>query len=122
MLITSNTIGIPPPVAAVTILAAGTSVPDLISSYIVARQGQGDMAVSSSIGSNIFDVTVGLPIPWMLFSFIHKMDNVKVGTKSLGISVMVLICMLVSVLITVMAMKWRMTRGLGGIMFILYFI
>ena len=42
-----------------TFLAAGTSVPDLLSSVIVARQGKGDMAVSSSIGSNIFDVLVG---------------------------------------------------------------
>lgn len=43
-----------------TFLAAGTSIPDLITSVIVARKGFGDMAVSSSVGSNIFDVTVGL--------------------------------------------------------------
>ncbi len=41
------------------VLAAGTSVPDLITSVLVTLQGKGDMAVSSSIGSNIFDVTVG---------------------------------------------------------------
>lgn len=40
-------------------LAAGTSVPDLLTSVIVARKGFGDMAISSSIGSNIFDITVG---------------------------------------------------------------
>jgi sodium/potassium/calcium exchanger 2 len=50
-----------------TFLAAGTSVPDLLTSVIVARQGHGDMAVSSSIGSNIFDVLVGLPLPWLAF-------------------------------------------------------
>lgn len=42
-----------------TFLAAGTSIPDLITSVIVARKGYGDMALSSSIGSNMFDVTVG---------------------------------------------------------------
>ncbi|CAG5015121.1 unnamed protein product [Parnassius apollo] len=50
---------IPPEVMGLTLLAAGTSVPDLITSVIVARKGFGDMAVSSSVGSNIFDVTVG---------------------------------------------------------------
>ena len=25
------------------------------------------MAVSSSIGSNIFDVLVGLPLPWLIY-------------------------------------------------------
>jgi hypothetical protein len=59
--------GIPDNVMGLTILAAGTSIPDLLTSVIVARQGHGDMAVSSSIGSNIFDVLVGLPVPWLLY-------------------------------------------------------
>lgn len=46
-------------VMGLTFLAAGTSIPDLITSVIVARKGHGDMALSSSIGSNMFDVTVG---------------------------------------------------------------
>ena len=61
------TLGIPDVVMGLTILAAGTSVPDMLSSVIVARRGQGDMAVSSSIGSNIFDILVGLPVPWFLY-------------------------------------------------------
>jgi Ca2+/Na+ antiporter len=66
--IIGNTIGIPSVIMGLTVLAAGTSVPDLLSSVIVARRGSGDMAVSSSIGSNIFDILVGLPIPWILYS------------------------------------------------------
>lgn len=62
-----NTLGIPMIVMGLVFLAAGTSVPDLLSSVIVARMGEGDMAVSSSLGSNIFDITVGLPVPWMLY-------------------------------------------------------
>jgi Ca2+/Na+ antiporter len=46
-------------VMGLTFLAAGTSIPDLMTSVIVARKGFGDMAVSSSVGSNIFDVCVG---------------------------------------------------------------
>jgi len=56
---------IPSSVMGVTFIAAGTSVPDLLTSVIVARQGHGDMAVSSSIGSNIFDILIGLPLPWL---------------------------------------------------------
>lgn len=63
-----NTVGIPDVVMGLTVLAAGTSVPDMLSSVIVARRGEGDMAVSSSIGSNIFDILVGLPVPWFLFT------------------------------------------------------
>merc|ERR1711907_167455 len=88
----SNSVGIPVPVAGLTILAAGTSVPDLLSSYIVARQGEGDMAVSSSIGSNIFDVLVGLPLPWLLHNLVIGVVEVK--AKSLFFSILVLLLML----------------------------
>lgn len=57
-----ETIGITEEIMGLTILAAGTSIPDLITSVIVARKGLGDMAVSSSVGSNIFDITVGYVI------------------------------------------------------------
>jgi len=74
LVVVSNTFRIPVAVSAVTLLAGGTSVPDLLSSYVVARNGEGDMAVSSSIGSNIFDVTVGLPLPWLSYIIIKGKD------------------------------------------------
>lgn len=117
--VASNTLGIPAPVAGVTLLAAGTSIPDLLSSYIVAKEGQGDMAVSSSIGSNIFDILVGLPLPWLSYSLIHSRP-IEVGTASLKLSILLLIVMLVSVIVSVMCMHWRMTKTLGYVMFGLY--
>jgi len=46
-------------ILALKLLALGTSVPDSLTSILVTLQYRGDMAVSSSIGSNIFDVTGG---------------------------------------------------------------
>merc|ERR1712217_587806 len=112
----SNTVGIPSGISGLTIVAAGTSIPDLLSSYIVAQQGKGDMAVSSSIGSNIFDVTVGLPIPWMFFSFVRGLEPIKVGADNLVLSLLILITMLAAVLGTIMVCDWKMTRLLGLIM------
>jgi Ca2+/Na+ antiporter len=48
--VVGKTVGISDAVMGLTFLAAGTSVPDLITSVLVAKQGHGDMAVSSSIG------------------------------------------------------------------------
>uniref|UniRef100_A0A4W5MYQ2 Solute carrier family 24 member 4a n=1 Tax=Hucho hucho TaxID=62062 RepID=A0A4W5MYQ2_9TELE len=59
------TLGIPDVIMGITFLAAGTSVPDCIASLIVARQGLGDMAVSNTIGSNVFDILeLGLYPQW----------------------------------------------------------
>ena len=70
--IIGHTIGIPSVIMGLTLLAAGTSVPDLLTSVIVARMGEGDMALSSSIGSNIFDILVGLPLPWICYTAWNK--------------------------------------------------
>eukprot|EP01084_Bolivina_argentea_P111266 198592_1 len=51
-------LSIPQEIMGLVFLAAGTSVPELFSCIIVAKKGQADMAVSASIGSNIFDVLV----------------------------------------------------------------
>lgn len=72
-----------------TFLAAGTSIPDLITSVIVARKGLGDMAVSSSVGSNIFDVCVGLPVPWLLYG-LAKGEPVEVSAKGMLCSISIL--------------------------------
>lgn len=114
-----TTVGIPAPVLGLTFLAAGTSVPDLLSSVIVARQGLGDMAVSSSIGSNIFDVLVGLPLPWLIYSAINGKSNF-VESDSLLFSLFLLFLMLVSVIAAIAAFGWKLSKALGGLMFALY--
>jgi K+-dependent Na+/Ca+ exchanger-like protein len=113
------TLGIPDAVMGLTFLAAGTSVPDLLSSVVVALKGEGDMAVSSSIGSNIFDVLIGLPFPWLLFNIIEK-TPVTVYASNLARSILVLIGMLVAVVTLVMLSGWKITKTLGYSMFVLY--
>ena len=61
------------------------------------------MAVSSSIGSNIFDILVGLPFPWLLYTLYKsgargKNIAVTVGAKDLDISLYILIGMLMIVI------------------------
>jgi len=122
-----KTMGIPDVVMGLTILAAGTSVPDLLSSVIVAQQGEGDMAVSSSIGSNIFDVAFGLPLPWFIFNVVSIINNcecpivVSGDTTSLLISICTLLAMVAAIIVVIMYNGWKMTHQLGAAMFILYF-
>jgi len=120
--ILGNTIGIPSVVMGYTVLAAGTSVPDLLSSVIVARMGEGDMAVSSSIGSNIFDILVGLPLPWLIFTLWPTTpDVVLIQANGIWQSILILVGMLFAIIAIVHCQGWKMTRTLGGLMFLLYF-
>lgn len=88
-----ETLGIPPYIMGLTFLAAGTSVPDLLSSVIVARRGLGDMAISSSIGSNIFDILVGLPLPWLSYCiYPDKPSTVQVNSLRLPLQNIIFEC------------------------------
>ncbi|XP_060920604.1 sodium/potassium/calcium exchanger 2-like isoform X5 [Labrus mixtus] len=105
-----------------TILAAGTSIPDLITSVIVARKGLGDMAVSSSVGSNIFDITVGLPFPWLVYNILNDFKPVQVSSNGLFCAIVLLFLMLLFVILSIAACKWRMSKFLGLLMFLLYIV
>uniref|UniRef100_A0A8B9STM8 Solute carrier family 24 member 2 n=1 Tax=Anas platyrhynchos TaxID=8839 RepID=A0A8B9STM8_ANAPL len=117
-----ETIGISEEIMGLTILAAGTSIPDLITSVIVARKGLGDMAVSSSVGSNIFDITVGLPLPWLLYAMINSFAPVTVSSNGLFCAIVLLFIMLLFVILSIALCKWRMNKILGFLMFGLYFV
>jgi len=118
--IIGDTFGIPSMIMGLTFLAAGTSVPDLLSSVIVARMGHGDMAVSSSIGSNIFDILVGLPLPWFCFALYSK-KPIKIGAEGVGIDIGILIGMIILIIATINFSGWKLTKHAGVMMFVFYF-
>ncbi|XP_058461269.1 sodium/potassium/calcium exchanger 3-like [Malaya genurostris] len=66
--VVGDTIDIPDSVMGLTFLAAGTSVPEAVSSIIVTNQGHGEMGVSNSLGSNTFDILLCLGLPWLIKS------------------------------------------------------
>ncbi|XP_041661559.1 sodium/potassium/calcium exchanger 4 isoform X1 [Cheilinus undulatus] len=115
------TLGIPDVIMGITFLAAGTSVPDCIASLIVARQGLGDMAVSNTIGSNVFDILVGLGVPWAIQTMCVSYGSVvMINSRGLVYSVVLL---LGSVALTVLGIhlnKWRLDVKLGAYVLILY--
>jgi Ca2+/Na+ antiporter len=72
-----------PVIMGILVLAIGTSVPDAIGSMIAARNGEADMAIANAVGSNVFDVLLGLGFPWFLAVIIKKkefQEMVDLGT------------------------------------------
>ena len=77
--VTGKIVGISDAVMGLTFLAAGTSVPDLITSVLVAKQGHGDMAVSSSIGETFFHLFVPEAV-----TFFSVLRHVKLKVRVSG--------------------------------------
>jgi Ca2+/Na+ antiporter len=115
--------GIPSVIMGLTFLAAGTSIPDALSSIYVAKLGHGDMAVSSSIGSNIFDILVGLPLPWLLkTAIVEPGATVNIQSKSIPIMVITLFLMVGMTVGTIHLSGFVLNPRLGKICFLLYVV
>ena len=114
-------LNINPVIIALTVLAAGTSIPDLFSSIIVAKQGRGDMAVSNAVGSNIFDILFGLGFPWLLVMLLRG-GTVTVGTESLISSVFLLFATVLSIMFILIVRKFTIGRRAGWVLIVLYLI
>ncbi|CAE7174831.1 SLC24A1 [Symbiodinium pilosum] len=119
-------IGIPTIISGLTFLAAATSIPDAVSSMAVARKGQADMAVSSSVGSNIFDILVGLPVPWMVKCGIEASNpsfkGIFIRSPFLMFYTCLLLGMVFGTVISIMLSKWKLNKFLGGCMAVLYIL
>ncbi len=106
-------------VIALTILAAGTSIPDLVSSIIVAKKGRGGMAVSNAVGSNTFDILVGLGLPWMIF-ILWRGQAVEVSVENLSASTTLLFGTVLALFSILIAQKFKIGRKIGIFLIMTY--
>lgn len=66
----ASAIGMSERVIALTVIAFGTSLPELVTSVTAARKDEQELVVGNIIGSNIFNICVVLGIPVAIFGTI----------------------------------------------------
>lgn len=69
-------IGISERIIGLTIIALGTSLPELVTSIVATRKGEYDIAIGNVVGSNIFNIGIVLGLPVAIFG------SIPVGTFS----------------------------------------
>ncbi len=78
-------LGVSEKVIGLTIVAAGTSLPELATSVVAARRKNMDIAVGNIIGSNIFNILFILPVSSMIRPpAYHPAFNMDLGLLALG--------------------------------------
>nr|XP_034309569.1 sodium/potassium/calcium exchanger 3 isoform X2 [Crassostrea gigas] len=121
--VAGDALEIPETVMGLTLLAAGTSVPDCLSSLFVARDGLGDMAVSNSIGSNVFDILMCLGFPWLLKSLaLEDGAPIKIQSEGLTYSAITLLSTVVFLLVAMFLTRWRLDKKFGVICLFVYVV
>lgn len=96
-----------------TIVALGTSLPELVTSAVAARKNEVDMALGNVIGSNIFNILFVLGVAATISPIDFIMENV--------VDIVILTAM--SLLVWIFAWtKNEIRRAEGIIMLLLYFV
>jgi K+-dependent Na+/Ca+ exchanger-like protein len=115
-------LGIPEFIVALTIIAVGTSVPDLVSSVIVAKQGRAGMAINNGIGSNIFDILIGLGLPFLLLFWFTGTQSINVSAADINLAFIFLMGSLVILLTIFLISKWQTKRSAGYLLILFYLV
>lgn len=94
-----------------TIVACGTSLPELVTSVIAARKGESDIAVGNVIGSNIFNIFMILGVSATILPM--NISNTYLYDMAILTAVMVLTYLPI-------AKTKKVTRGMGITMVLVY--
>lgn len=106
-------IGVSERLISLTVIALGTSLPELVTSVTATRKGECDIAIGNVVGSNIFNVGVVVGIPTVLFG----------GIDTINFSYVDLIVMILSsLLLFVFSIKNEKISRCNGIVFLLIFL
>lgn len=96
-----------------TIVAVGTSLPELTVSLASAFSGSADMAIGNVVGSNIFNTLFILGICALFSPVVFSRNNIRIDTP---------ICILVSLTLLVMLIGGTLSRIEGIILLLLYIV
>ena len=94
-----------------TIVALGTSLPELVTSIVAARKGEVDMALGNVVGSNIFNILFVLGIAATISPIAFTMQNTIDAAALIAMSILVLLFC---------ASKKKLLRWHGAIMLLIY--
>lgn len=112
----ASVLGISTLVVALVVVAAASSVPDLIISVKDAKKGNYNDSLSNVLGSNIFDITISAGLPLMLFLLITgtTIDFTEAGPTLLDIRIGLLI--ITAIVVGIMyffKLDWKVVIVLG---------
>jgi len=106
--------GVPSNVIGISLVAVGTSLPELVVSVVAARKGFGNIAVGNVIGSNVANIFLVLGVAGIIFPLeIIKSTLFFTAPAMIGFSILLLIFMRTG---------WKIRKGEGAALLLLYIL
>ena len=126
----SDDFNIPKIIAGMTIVVAGSLIPDLMTSIIIVKRTcLASVGICAAIASNIYVILIGLGIPWFIQSIINWVNthqiheaHVTISTTLLSISSYMMLIVICLFIIILKLFSWQINYKLSWIFLSLYVI
>lgn len=100
-------------IISLTILAIGTSLPELVTSVTAAIKGNSDIAIGNIIGSNIFNILLIIGVSALISTLVYNFTyNIQIG--------ILILAMIILALFPIIPPKNEMNRINGIIYLVMY--
>ena len=109
----ATTLGVSQRMISLTIIALGTSLPELVTSVVATRKGECDLAIGNIVGSCIFNIGIVMALPVAIFGGINQ-----INFSNLDIAVMLLSV----ILLFLFAQNDKRLSKKEGLLFLLCFL
>lgn len=100
-------------ILSITVVALGTSLPELVTSVVAAIKGNTDLALGNIIGSNVLNVLLILGLPALIMPIVFTSSYLVDVIVSLGAAALLLFCVLLG--------RGKKINRIGGILMLLSF-
>ena len=84
-------LGVSERMISLTIIALGTSLPELVTSVVATKKGEYDIAIGNVVGSNIFNIGIVIGIPVALFGGISHISFNYIDLAAMLLSAVLLL-------------------------------
>ncbi len=109
----ASALGVSEKVIGLTIVAAGTSLPELMTSVVAASKKNSDIAVGNVIGSNIFNILFILPIS----ALVRPIPYLPTFNREL---ILLMLGTIIMILFMFLGKRHRLDRWEGAILFTVF--
>ena len=113
----AEAIGVSPGIIGLTLVAMGTSLPELATTAACALRGHHDLAIGNIIGSNILNILVVLPFPGLLAA-----GAIEPGLVARDYSTMLIMTVVLSVVVFAAIRGHRSIGRFSGALFLLMYL
>lgn len=110
----ASQLGVPSVIIGLTIIAVGTSLPELVSCSLATWKGHTDIAIGSVIGSNIFNLL-------LVSGICSTITKIEVPMPGGDTDLFMMVFLSALLLPLSLSFKSRLVRGEGVALFVMYF-